>query len=169
MLGIVLSLRLVYTSQEFDYIKKLWPLILREFSSLFRIQGFKIKNHFYYPTFSVKRLYQILYGIGKPEMKYEKTESANAIYLTYRLSITVHGICATYNKILSYNNLSYFSHCPLQSPIVRKSNKTTDMCKTQKYSEILELYFICYRPFWSKSIQQNSCFSYFSEHPAACH
>ena len=101
-------------------------------------------------THTEKHLYQIVYGIGKPEMKYEKTESANAIYLTYRLSITVHGICATYNKILSYNNLSYFHiipHCPLQSPIVRKSNKTTDMCKTQKYSEILELYFICYHPF----------------------
>ena len=75
----------------------------------------KIKSSCLNPTTLVKCLYQILYEIGKPEMKYEKTESANAIYLTYRLSITVHGICATYNKILSYNNLSYFLHHPALS------------------------------------------------------
>ena len=85
------------------------------FNLSFKFGVFSQKFFLYYPTFSVKRLYQILYGIGKPEMKYEKTESANAIYLTYRLSITVHGICATYNKILSYNNLSYFSHHPTLS------------------------------------------------------
>ena len=75
-------------------------------------------------THPEKHLYQIVYGIGKPEMKYEKTESANAIYLTYRLSITVHGICATYNKILSYTNLSYiFIYLPIVlQAIVCKSN-----------------------------------------------
>ena len=75
-------------------------------------------------THTEKHLYQIVYGIGKPEMKYEKTESANAIYLTYRLSITVHGICATYNKILSYTNLSYtFIYLPIVlQAIVCKSN-----------------------------------------------
>ena len=90
----------------------------------------------YSSTHSAIRLYQILYEIGKPEMKYEKTESANAIYLTYRLSITVHGICATYNKILSYTNLSYcsYAHCP--TAIVRKSNKEVSYNKS---TEILVL------------------------------
>lgn len=90
----------------------------------------------YSSTTPAKCLYQILYEIGKPEMKYEKRESANGIYLTYRLSITVHGICATYNKILSYTNLSYFSyaHCPIA--IVRKSNIEV-MCN--KSTEILVL------------------------------
>ena len=84
-------------------------------------------------THTEKHLYQTVYGIGKPEMKYEKTESANAIYLTYRLSITVHGICATYNKILSYTNLSYiFIYLPIVlQAIVCKSN-IEKKCATQK-------------------------------------
>ena len=115
-LCIVLSTKLVYTRRTFElYRETAIDNFVRDFTFISSSELYKIKAYFYYPTFSVKRLYQILYGIGKPEMKYEKTESANAIYLTYRLSITVHGICATYNKILSYNNLSYFSHHPTLS------------------------------------------------------
>ena len=88
-------------------------------------------------------------------MKYEKTESANAIYLTYRLSITVHGICATYNKILSYTNLSYiFIYLPIVlQAIVCKSN-IEEKCAAQKVRKYW-LYHCC-------TVSWNSCFSYFS-------
>ena len=81
-LYIVLSIRLVHTSEELD-CSYYGSYFCEKFNPYFKFRDIKEKGYFYYPTFSVKRLYQILYGIGKPEMKYEKTESANAIYLTY--------------------------------------------------------------------------------------
>ena len=99
----------------------------------------------------------------KAQMPYTWHTDCQLLSMEYAQHIT------RYCPITTFHIFHIIPHCPLQSPIVRKSNKTTDMCKTQKYSEILELYFICYHPFWSKSIQQNSCFSYFLEHPVTCH